>query len=118
MRTRPSGGGGARAVRMANNGNRVETWPLTAERWPDLEALFGERGAVGGCWCMWWRQTAAEFAAQAGEANRHALKALAEGDTAPGILAYVDDRPVGWCSVAPRSEFGRINRSPVLRAVD
>ena len=24
---------------------------LTPDRWGDLEALFGERGACGGCWC-------------------------------------------------------------------
>src|SRR5262245_14820805 len=26
--------------------------PLTPERWPDLEQLFGPRGACAGCWCM------------------------------------------------------------------
>ncbi|MEA3454319.1 MAG: hypothetical protein U9R12_05240, partial [Candidatus Caldatribacteriota bacterium] len=29
--------------------------PLTTERWKDLEALFGERGAYDGCLCMWCR---------------------------------------------------------------
>jgi hypothetical protein len=24
--------------------------PLTTARWRDLEKLFGERGACGGCW--------------------------------------------------------------------
>jgi len=24
--------------------------PLMADRWPDLEALFGHHGACGGCW--------------------------------------------------------------------
>ena len=33
----------------------LEFQPLTAARWPDLETLFGVRGACGGCWCMWWR---------------------------------------------------------------
>lgn len=31
--------------------------PLTPKRWPDVEKLFGARGACGGCWCMFWRQT-------------------------------------------------------------
>jgi hypothetical protein len=34
---------------------KVEVLPATAERWPDLEALFGKNGACAGCWCMWWR---------------------------------------------------------------
>ena len=29
--------------------------PLTAERWPTLEDLFGRAGASNGCWCMYWR---------------------------------------------------------------
>ncbi len=35
--------------------------PLTPERWVDFENLFGSRGACGGGWCMWWRQTPSEF---------------------------------------------------------
>jgi hypothetical protein len=34
---------------------QLEFIPATAERWQDLETLFGERGAYGNCWCMWWR---------------------------------------------------------------
>jgi hypothetical protein len=29
--------------------------PLTPDLWPALEDLFGEQGAVNGCWCMYWR---------------------------------------------------------------
>lgn len=29
--------------------------PLTAERWPALEDLFGRAGASNGCWCMYQR---------------------------------------------------------------
>ena len=36
--------------------------PLTADRWPDLEDLFGkDKGANSGCWCMWPRVSRAEF---------------------------------------------------------
>ncbi len=33
----------------------TEVYPVTADRWPDLEALFGPKGAYAGCWCMNWR---------------------------------------------------------------
>ena len=52
----------------------LEFHPLTAERWGDHERLFGERGACGGCWCMWWRLTHSESMKQRGEGNRKALK--------------------------------------------
>ncbi len=98
--------------------SEVEIHPLTPERWPDLDALFGANGAVAGCWCMWWRQSSSDFSRLAGEENRRALKSIADEGRMPGLLAYRGGRVVGWCSVAPREEFGRLNRSPVLRPVD
>ncbi len=92
--------------------------PLTPERWDDLVVLFGPRGAVAGCWCMWWRQTAREFEQNAGEANREALRAQVEAGRVPGLLACRGGRAVGWVSVAPREEFGRLERSPTLGRVD
>lgn len=97
----------------------LEFLPLTPERWPHLEALFGERGATGGCWCMWWRLTRAEFERQKGEGNKQAFKAIVQaGDRIPGILAFEAGRPVGWCAVAPREEFPVLNRSRTLKPVD
>ena len=36
----------------------------------------------------------------------------------PGILGYEDGETIGWCSVAPREDFGSLNRSRVLKPVD
>ena len=92
----------------------VDVQPLTPERWDDFAALFGANGACGGCWCMWWRVTAKEFEAGT-DVNRERMRALVDGsDHAPGLLAYEGDGVVGWCTVAPRGEFGRIERSPDL----
>jgi GNAT superfamily N-acetyltransferase len=92
--------------------------PLTARRWSDLEQLFGPRGAVGGCWCMWWRRTRSEFEACKGEANRSAFQAIVAAGDEPGILAYVDSEPIGWCAVAPREEYAGLQRSRTLKPVD
>ena len=40
------------------------------------------------------------------------------GGRVPGLLAYRDGVPVGWISVAPREEFGRLQRSPISKPVD
>jgi GNAT superfamily N-acetyltransferase len=105
--------------RMADQpvGSPVEARPLTPERWADLEALFGPKGAVAGCWCMWWRQSGAEHDRAGNDGNRAALRRLA-GTGTPGLLGYVDGEPVGWCSFGRREEFARLNRSPKLKAVD
>jgi hypothetical protein len=96
----------------------VQFWPLTTERWADFEQLFGSRGAYGGCWCMWWRLTRAEFEKQQGEGNRRAMRSIVESGEVPGVLAYVGDRVAGWCSIAARSQFASLNRSRVLKPLD
>jgi GNAT superfamily N-acetyltransferase len=92
--------------------------PLTPERWTDLETLFGKNGAYGGCWCMWWRASRSEFSKQGNEGNHRALKAITGSGEVPGILAYVDNQPAGWCSVAPREVFSSLERSRTLKRVD
>lgn len=92
--------------------------PLTPERWPDLEALFGNNGAYAGCWCMWFRVTRSRFEKQQGAGNKRALKKVVNSGEVPGILAYAEGQPIGWCSVAPREAFPVLDRSRVLKRVD
>jgi len=96
----------------------LEFHPVTAERWPDLERLFGEHGAYGGCWCMWWRLPRAQFTQQVGQKNKEALKAIVDSGEAPGLLAYADGEPIAWCSVAPRQAFPALDRSRTLKRID
>lgn len=92
--------------------------PATAERWKELEELFGSRGACGGCWCMAWRKTKKAFVAGKGDANRRALKKLTASKVPPGVLLYRGDEVVGWCSIAPRANFVRLEASRVWAPVD
>src|SRR5512133_3165977 len=92
--------------------------PLTPDRWQDFETLFGKNGACAGCWCMWWRETRSEFEKNAYEPNRRAMQQIVETGRVPGILAYLDGAPAGWCSVAPREDFPSLDRSRVLKRVD
>ena len=36
----------------------------------------------------------------------------------PGLLAYLDGIPVGWCRLGPRETFDRLEHSPRLARVD
>jgi GNAT superfamily N-acetyltransferase len=92
--------------------------PLTAERWPDLVHLFGSRGAVGGCWCMWWRIPRAEYERSKGDGNRARLESLVRDGAVPGILGYDGDVPVAWCALEPRDADPVLDRSRVLKRVD
>jgi GNAT superfamily N-acetyltransferase len=101
-----------------SRGAKVEVKPLTAVRWKDLEALFGARGACGGCWCMAWRLSRGEWVKGKGALNRAALKRLASREPSPGVLAYIAGEPVGWCAIAPREAYPVLSRSRVLAPVD
>jgi GNAT superfamily N-acetyltransferase len=96
----------------------LEFHPVTAERWPDLERLFGEHGASSGCWCMWWRLTRSQFARQRGQKNKQALKAIVDSGQVPGLLAYAAGQPIAWCSVGPRETYPALERSRTLGRVD
>src|SRR5260221_10735551 len=92
--------------------------PLTVDRWADLEALFGPGGACAGCWCMWWRLERGQWKKSQGEVNRRAFRKLVKTAQEPGILAYADARPVGWCAIEPRERYPRLERSKLLARVD
>lgn len=92
--------------------------PATPGRWPDVEALFGQNGACGGCWCQWWRQLQPAYRENKGAPNKRAFRRSVEGGEVPGLLAYAGDRPVGWVALAPRSAYVRLARPRTLVAVD
>jgi GNAT superfamily N-acetyltransferase len=97
---------------------RLAFHPLVPGRLPDWERLFGPRGACAGCFCRWWKATRAEFDAGRGKGNLSAMRREVRGGAVPGILAYDDEGPVGWCAVEPREAYPRLARSRTLAPVD
>ena len=91
---------------------------LTPKTWSDFEKLFGANGACGGCWCMWWKIKRSEFKAQKGEKNKIAMRAIVDAGEMPGLIAYLDHEPIGWCAVAPRDVYPVLDNSRVLKRVD
>lgn len=92
--------------------------PVTPDRWRDFEKLFSPNGACAGCWCMWWRLTRSEFSQKQHAGNRRAIKKIIMAGQEPGILAYADGEPIGWCAVAPREAYPTLERSRHLKRVD
>jgi GNAT superfamily N-acetyltransferase len=97
---------------------KLEIQPLVPQRFPDLEKLFGARGACGGCWCMWWRLPRAAFDHGKGDGNRRALAGYVDAGNVPGLLAYEAGEPVGWVAIEPREAYPRLDRSRILAPVD
>jgi GNAT superfamily N-acetyltransferase len=96
---------------------RLRILPLTPARWDDFTELFGPRGAVGGCWCMWWRLERKDYRAGQGSGNKRRMKRLV-AETPPGLLAYSGKRAVGWIALAPRTEYSGLARARTLKPVD
>jgi GNAT superfamily N-acetyltransferase len=50
--------------------------------------------------------------------NRDALREeIAQAVVPPGLLAYVDDQPVGWTRIGPRTDFPRVRDNRALAKV-
>ena len=98
--------------------NAYDFEPLTAARWDAFAKLFGPKGACAGCWCMWWRLPKKTFDAQRGDGNRKALQSIVREGRPPGVIALRDGLAVGWCAIAPRSEYTRLSSARVLKPID
>lgn len=92
--------------------------PLTPDRWPDLETLFGPGGASGGCWCMWFRRRRREFANTTSRQHKAGLKAIVDSGDPPGLLAYVDGEVAGWVSLDPREKYDMLMHGRVWKPLD
>ncbi len=84
----------------------------------DLARLFEGHGNPGYCWCMLWRVPTAAYRGTDSAGRRGMLRDRVESGEPVGLLAYDGDRPIGWCSIAPRETYARIERSRLRRRLD
>jgi len=99
----------------------VQVRPATADRWSDLVRVFGRRGEdPSWCWCRLFLGSAISESAASGPRpdNRGALRQeITHAAVPPGLLAYVEDQPVGWTRVGPRSDLARVSGNRALAQV-
>jgi GNAT superfamily N-acetyltransferase len=98
--------------------DRLQFHPLTPERWPDLVGLFQTQANTRSCWCRFWRDTKEEHARGSPEAHARTLETAVRAGAPLGILAYRDGEAIGWCSIAPRETYGRVEATPAIARVD
>ena len=96
---------------------KLTTRPLTPDLWPAFEDLFGENGAVRGCWCMYWRIGAA-YRKRPRARNKAAFREVVKRGPPPGLLAFDGDVAVGWCQLTPRDTLPWLDRAWRLKRVD
>lgn len=97
---------------------RLRIVPANEATWAEVEAVFGTRGYPARCRCqrfkvdgwMWRDSTLEERVAMQREQT-----GCGEPSPAPtsGLLAYLDDEPVGWVAVEPRTAYVKLRTTPV-----
>lgn len=96
----------------------IDVRPATADRWSDLVTVFGRRGEdPSWCWCQLFLRSQTPASEPAPD-NRAALhQEITHARVAPGLIAYVNDHPVGWTRVGPRSAFPGVRGNRALARV-
>jgi GNAT superfamily N-acetyltransferase len=82
-------------------------------RFDDFATVVGPKTGIRGCWCMSYRNASLGMP----ERISH-MQTECASQPGPGVLAYVDGVPAGWCSIAPRSTYRRLTRSRTIPQVD
>lgn len=89
----------------------LSTRPASAVRPEELAAVFGDRGPASRCWCQRYKLAPREFFAGFPAEERAARLREQTGCGRPdapatsGLVAFLDDEPVGWCAVEPRPAY-------------
>jgi GNAT superfamily N-acetyltransferase len=83
--------------------------PVDEALFDDVQTVFGTRGQAARCQCQGYRLNWHAQHSDDVEGRRELLRdQAAEGH---GLLAYADDEPVGWCSIAPRSDYPYLRKT-------
>jgi len=93
--------------------------PLTKKNWYNFVQLFGDKGACGNCWCMYYRLKKSDYLeGKAGDGNKDAMKEIVWNGKPAGILALYEGQAIAWCAFAPREDFIKLANSRVHKRID
>jgi len=93
--------------------------PLTKKNWGQFVQLFGDKGACGNCWCMYYRLSKTDFKeGKSDDGNKNAMKELVWENKPAGLLGLYDGRAIAWCAFAPREDFIKLEKSRVHKRID
>jgi len=91
----------------------VQVLPATG-RWDDFASfMLPRKPGAGGCVCMAYRNSSLDMPGRIAH-----MRELCAAEPGPGVLAYVDGEPAGWCSVAPKSTYRALVRSRTIPHVE
>jgi GNAT superfamily N-acetyltransferase len=78
-----------------------------ADVFEDVATLVGPKNPTSqSCFCLSYRIPSKESLSLRGDARAERVRGLCAEDPPPGVIAYLDDEPVGWAAVHPRRDTG------------
>src|SRR5512133_3681396 len=93
--------------------------PLSKDNWSKFVQLFGEKGACGSCWCMYYRLKKQDFdEGKQKYGNKNAMKGLVWDHRPTGMLGFYEGQPIAWCAFAPREDYVKLENSRVHKRID
>jgi GNAT superfamily N-acetyltransferase len=93
--------------------------PLTNKNWNKFVQLFGERGACGNCWCMYFRLPKNEFVeGKQDDGNKERMHEMVRDNVPTGILGLYEGQAIAWCAFAPREDYLKLENSRVHKRID
>ena len=99
--------------------NQITFEPLTKKNWDNFVQLFGNNGACGNCWCMYYRLNKSDFReGKAVDGNKDAMKEIVWEGKPAGILGLYEGQAIAWCAFAPREDFIKLEKSRVHKRID
>jgi GNAT superfamily N-acetyltransferase len=91
---------------------------LSSANWKEFETLMGEKGGCGNCWCMYFRLPFKDFQANKPDGNKKLMKQLVNKGMPLGLIASINNEPVGWIALAPREDYMRMENSRSFKRID
>ena len=99
--------------------NHLSIEPLSRNSWNKFVQLFGNKGACGNCWCMFFRLKKSDFEeGKKGDVNKSGMKKLVWANKPTGLLGFYEGQAIAWCAFAPREDFFKLEKSRVHKRID
>ena len=95
-----------------------QTHPVTEDRFDDLADVINPNRRPTHCWCLSHRLPAKQIEELGDGSREAAMRSLCASGRPPGVVTYLDDVPVGWCSISERSGIPRLVGSKLIRPID
>jgi GNAT superfamily N-acetyltransferase len=89
----------------------------TGATWGDVLEVFKGSGDRD-CWCQYWRQSSTNYSQRVMGPGKAVLQRQVKEGPPPGLIAYIDDKPIGWLGFWPRQRLERLVRSRTIPKID